>query len=54
MINLLFISWFKTFTNPFEFRISRCDVAIEDVGDRNWFVNFIGIDSAQGFHQLKV
>ena len=41
-------------TNPFEYPIGRCDVAIEDVGDGTGDFWFISLDSAQGYHQITV
>ena len=41
-------------TNPFEYPISRCDVAIEDIGDGTGKLYFISLDAAQGYHQIKV
>ena len=41
-------------TNPFEYPIGRCDDAIEDVGDGTQYVYFVSVDSANGYHQIKV
>ena len=41
-------------TNPFEYPIGRCDDSIEDVGDGTQYVYFISVDSAQGYHQIRV
>ena len=38
----------------FEYPIGRCDDAIEDVGDGTQYVWFISVDSAQGYHQIRV
>ena len=41
-------------TNPFKYPIGRCDDAIEDVGNGTQYVYFIIVDSAQGYHQIRV
>ena len=40
-------------SNPLEYHISRCDVAIEDIGDENSFIYFINLDTAQSYYQDK-
>ena len=41
-------------TNPFEYPIYRCKVAIEGLGDRSGTLFFITLDVAQGYHQIQV
>ena len=41
-------------TNLFEYPIGRCDDDIEDVGDGTHYIWFISVDSAQGYHQIRV
>ena len=40
--------------SSFEYPIRHCDGSIEGVGDGTQYVYFMSVDSAQGYHQIKI